>query len=166
MKMSKAYDLRKLTPWEDNPKVHDERQIQMIRASLRRFGFAKPLVAQSGSKRLIAGHGTLQAALAEGIETGPVVFLEMTDEQAAEYAVADNKLAERSDWDEDILKGLLEDIKEPDWEALGFTDFDISELLAEPKEPEVPDDFPEYDESIKTEHQCPKCGYEWSGSSS
>jgi hypothetical protein len=31
--------------------------------------------------------------------------------------------------------------------------------------PEAPSEFPEADEDIETEHQCPKCGYEWSGKS-
>ena len=37
--------------------------------------------------------------------------------------------------------------------ALGYRDHD-----AEP-----PDEFGAYDEDIETEHQCPKCGYVWSG---
>ena len=30
-------------------------------------------------------------------------------------------------------------------------------------EPSAPEDFPEVDENVPTEHQCPKCGYRWSG---
>ena len=28
---------------------------------------------------------------------------------------------------------------------------------------EPPADFPEKDENIETTHNCPKCGYKWSG---
>ena len=44
--------------------------------------------------------------------------------------------------------------------AWGMTEIELlgSDMLVEP-----PEDFPEYDEDISTEHRCPKCGYEWSG---
>jgi hypothetical protein len=31
-------------------------------------------------------------------------------------------------------------------------------------DPGPPEDFQAVDESIQTDHQCPKCGYRWSGS--
>ncbi len=47
----------------------------------------------------------------------------------------------------------------------------LSELAAEQgivpseaqSEPKPPEEFAEYDEDIATEHQCPKCGYRFSG---
>jgi len=36
-------------------------------------------------------------------------------------------------------------------------------LASEVEAPAAPDDFAEYDESIDTQYECPKCGYRWSG---
>ena len=46
---------------------------------------------------------------------------------------------------------------------LSLTGFDGPELEALFKEPEAPESFATYDEDIETEHECPKCGYRFSG---
>jgi hypothetical protein len=49
---------------------------------------------------------------------------------------------------------------------MDLTGFDmdaLDELMKSPPQPDAPDDFPAVDENIETEHQCPKCGYQWSG---
>jgi hypothetical protein len=46
-------------------------------------------------------------------------------------------------------------------ELTGFDAKSIEELIAGPR---APGSFDSYDETIETEHQCPKCGFSWSGS--
>jgi len=44
-----------------NARLHGERNLDAIQASLRRFGQAEPLVLNARTGRLVAGHGRLQA---------------------------------------------------------------------------------------------------------
>jgi len=67
------------------------------------------------------------------------------------------------------LLGLeLADLREADFD-LGLIGFDVEEIEAALNPPErddtPPDDFADVDENIDTEHECPKCGYRWSGKS-
>ena len=45
-----------LVPYENNSKIHTEKQIGQIAASIKEFGFNSPLLAD-GEKGIIAGHG-------------------------------------------------------------------------------------------------------------
>ncbi len=158
--------LESLIPYARNSRTHSDAQVAQIAASIREFGFTNPvLVDDEGG--IIAGHGRVMAARKLGLSEVPCIVLgHLTETQRRAYVIADNKLALNSGWDEEMLKLELEDL-----ESLGFdltlTGFDRGELLgAEVDDPESPDDFDEIDESLETEHRCPKCGYEWSGKSS
>ena len=79
------------------------------------------------------------------------------------YRIADNKLALNSSWDEEMLGIEFADLREISTFDLGLTGFepvDIEKLIVGQQ---PPGQFQGYDESITTEHQCPKCGFKWSG---
>jgi hypothetical protein len=77
------------------------------------------------------GHGRLDAALLMGFETAPVDFQDYESE-AAEIAdmVADNRLSELSEMDEDQLLRVLSELKAAghDIELTGFTEEDLAKL--------------------------------------
>lgn len=105
--------LDKLRPYENNARTHSPDQVEKLRASLREFGFVNPILVDR-DYGIIAGHGRLMAAQAEGMETVPCVFVEhLTETQKRAYILADNKLAELAGWDEGLLEqelGRLSDI--------------------------------------------------------
>jgi hypothetical protein len=74
-------------------------------------------------------------------------------------------MAELADWDKPLLATELQGLAElgVSLEDSGFGEADLASLLAETKEPDAPEDFPEVGEGIDTEFKCPRCGYEWSG---
>lgn len=99
-----------------------------------------------------------------------------SDPDAEAYVIAANQLTMRGGWDQAALAQVLDQLNAVDSELLsvtGFTDEDLSDLLAvstwddpsgSSSSAGPPDDFPEYDEkTISTEHECPSCGYRWSG---
>jgi hypothetical protein len=87
---------------EKNARLHDNRSITAVRASLTRFGQRKPIVVRDGV--VIAGNGTLQAARLEGWTHIATVDADgLTDEQVRAYAIADNRTAELSSWDYGVL---------------------------------------------------------------
>ena len=117
----------KLIPYANNARTHTKEQIKQIQASLREFGFVNPLLVDS-KLNVLAGHGRLMAAQAEGLEKVPCVFVEhLTETQKKAYILADNRLAELSTWDNSSLLEELNDLKSLD---LNMTDFgfDISAI--------------------------------------
>ncbi len=122
------WPIAKLYP---GPKVrkHPEAQIERIRASIQKFGFqCPPLIADSGE--IIAGAARVEAARRLGFDEVPVLVatgLSAADIKA--YRIADNKLAEMSSWDRDVLKFELGEILEiDDTFDLQYTGFDTAEI--------------------------------------
>src|SRR5574343_124259 len=106
-----------LIPYVNNARTHSETQINQIAASIKEFGFNNPILTD-GDNGIIAGHGRLQAALKLGLKEVPVIELShLTDIQKKAYILADNRLAELAEWDNELLNIELEELK--------FSDFDI-----------------------------------------
>jgi hypothetical protein len=112
----------RLVEWDRNPRKITEDAVQRLAAAIDRFGFGSPIVAQRGSGRVIAGHTRLRAAQHLGLERVPVRWMDLSDEDAAAMALADNKLGELVEWDDVGLDALLAELGEQGWdlELLGF----------------------------------------------
>lgn len=118
-----------LTPSEDNARLHSSEQIAQIQASIREFGWTMPLLIDPTGK-IIAGHGRYEAALGLGLTELPcIVAANWSLAQRQAYMLADNKLAENSDWDEALRDSQLQLLHELDFD-LGLLGFDDSELDA------------------------------------
>lgn len=99
-----------LIPYENNAKIHGPDQIEQLRRSLRRFGFVSPVLIDK-EHNLIAGHGRVEAARAEGMTAVPYVTVsDLTEAQRRAYIIADNRLAEAGEWDAVRLKFEMEEL--------------------------------------------------------
>ena len=153
------WPVERLVPYARNPRKNDE-QVERMAASIREFGFRIPVVAKSDGS-VIDGHLRLKAALVLGLSEVPVALADdLTDAQVKAFRIMANKSAEWAAWDDGLLRLELEDLKELDYDLL-LTGHELLELDDILKDAAVPESFPEFDEGIKTTHQCPKCGYEW-----
>ncbi|MEW5729880.1 MAG: site-specific DNA-methyltransferase [Pseudomonadota bacterium] len=127
------WPILRLVPYARNARTHSDSQVAEIAASIGRFGFNNPvLVDETGS--IIAGHGRVLAAKRLGMDEVPVVVLShLTDAERRAYILADNKLAEKAGWDEDLLRLELADLQDLDIDlnVIGFEDKEIDRLLAE-----------------------------------
>lgn len=122
-------DVEKLIPYVNNCRTHSAEQIKKLQASLREFGFVNPVLVDS-NLNVIAGHGRIAAAKAEGLDKVPCVFVEhLTAAQKRAYILADNRLAEMAGWDEELLKIELDALKELNFDIslTGFDDFEFEE---------------------------------------
>lgn len=123
----------RLVAYSHNARIHDDAQVEAIATSIRRFGFQSPILA-TPEGQVVAGHGRLLAAKQLGLVEVPVVVVHglSTDEVRA-YLIADNKTAERSRWDLDLLAEELSDLESAGLDAieLGFTDDELAELIEE-----------------------------------
>lgn len=71
-----------------NVRVHSEKNPGAIRASLRRFGQQKAIVVDKDGV-VVAGNGTLDAAIAEGWTFIAVAVTELTGLEAIAFAITD-----------------------------------------------------------------------------
>lgn len=113
-----------------NARLHDERSVEAIATSLREYGQQKPIVAMEDGK-VIAGNGTLAAARKMG--WAHLAVVRFTDEvKARAFALADNRTAELSTWDNRELALALDDLAKRDIAAdlVGFAPAEAQKLLA------------------------------------
>jgi hypothetical protein len=100
----------RLLPYDRNPRVHSQEQIEAIKNSIRRYGFNAP-VRVHRELGITAGHGTFQAARELGLKKIPVVCLDHLSKQDAKgFVLADNKSYEMGGWDDKLTAELLADL--------------------------------------------------------
>jgi len=131
-------EISKITPYIKNAKLHPKKQVEKVAASIKEFGFNQPIVIDRQGV-IIVGHGRFEAAKLLGMTDVPVVEVDLTEEQAKAYRLADNKLNE-SEWD---MKLAVDELKELSEEMQVLTGFDL-DLLIEPdeKDDEIPENVP------------------------
>lgn len=111
--------LDQVVPYDKNPRKNDE-AVEKVAASIREFGFRQPIVVDADHV-IIAGHTRLEASKRLGLTEVPVVVADdLSEEQVRAYRLADNKTAEFSGWDFDLLNGELFEINDIDMAAFGF----------------------------------------------
>jgi ParB-like chromosome segregation protein Spo0J len=162
----KLVNVGKLTPNPRNPNRHPENQIKLLAKIIQEQGWRAPIIVSRRSNMIVAGHGRYAAAKLIGLKQAPVNYQDFESEAAeTAHMLADNKLAELSEMDGTELAGLLKEMGSTAFDLTGFSTKDLEDLLKLTAEPQAPTEFPEVDENIPTEHQCPKCSYRWSGKS-
>ena len=129
-------DPRKLKPNPVNPNRHSAHQIQLLAAIIQEQGWRSPITVSKRSGLIVRGHGRLEAALLIGCEAVPVDIQDY-ESDAAELAdlLADNRLSELAELDEDDLKRVVDKLRESDptfdIELTGFMEDEIAKLFAE-----------------------------------
>ena len=117
-----------LQPSARNSRTHSHRQIGKIESSVRRFGFVRPILINSGGE-IIAGAGLHAAAKNAGLTEVPTICLDhMTEAEVRAYRIADNRLAELAGWDEEILRIEFGDLLDIDFDLADSTGFETAEI--------------------------------------
>jgi DNA modification methylase len=127
----------RLIPYARNARTHSDEQVAQIAASIVEFGFTNPVLAGSDGV-IIAGHGRLAAAQRLGLAEVPVVVLDhLTPTQRRALIIADNRIAENSGWDPELLRLEIDALRDDAFD-LSLTGFDSEALddLFEGDEPE------------------------------
>lgn len=108
---------------------HSERQLVKLEASIRRFGFLVPVLATAGCE-LITGGARLEAARRAGMDAIPVIRIDhLTEAEIRAFRIADNRLAELGEWNEEHLAIELKELLELDLDfSIELTGFDTAEI--------------------------------------
>lgn len=122
-------DTDTLIPYVNNARKHSDEQVSEIAASIKEFGFNNPVLIDK-KKGIIAGHGRVMAAKKLGLAKVPTIELShLSDAQRRAYILADNRLAEKAEWDFELVQVELEALKEEEFDV-SLTGFDIGDIPA------------------------------------
>lgn len=120
--------VKDIHPYKNNPRKIGKDAVDAVAASIKEFGFRSPIILDKDNT-IINGHTRLKAAKKLGLTHVPCIIADdLTEEQVKKFRLIDNKSAEFSEWDADLL---AEELFDTDL-ALDF-DFDFSEDLKKKK---------------------------------
>jgi ParB-like chromosome segregation protein Spo0J len=160
------WPIDKPVPYARNARKIPQSAIDKVAGSLQEFGWQQPIVVDVDGV-VVVGHVRLLAAKQLGEKKVPIhVASGLTPGQIKAFRLMDNRSHQESGWDVELLAPELAELQalNIDVSLTGFDAEEISKFL-DPgsSDGKPPESFTEYDETIPTEHQCPKCGYTWSG---
>lgn len=159
-------------------KIHPKNQQEPLHAALETIGWLQDIIVnvRSGEEwtpeernvqTVVDGHLRITLALRHDQPSVPVKYVDLSPSEEALALATLDPLAALAVADKEKLDGLLRELQP--------VDVRLQEMLAglakveglygeTMKEAVPPEEFQEYDEDIKTDYQCPKCNYCWSGS--
>ena len=138
-------EIDKIVPYWQNPR-DNKKTIERLVTSIENYGFNVPLVVNKDMV-LITGHARLKAAKRLGMNTVPCNVVNLTDEQAKKYRIADNKIQELTDWkEEELFKELQEIGDKMELLDIGFNLDEIDDIVGDidpiEEEPAVTASYP------------------------
>lgn len=151
-----AYDkmvsVKSLKPNPQNPNTHSKSQIELLGKIIENQGWRQPIKVSNRSGLIVSGHGRYQAAKLIGADKVPVDYQDY-DSDEAEFAdlMADNRIAELAEIDDEALATLFEqiDLDNFDVELTGYTQDDLDIILSNLNDNILDDfDLEKSDESI------------------
>lgn len=123
-------EVTKLMPYWNNARNNDK-TVEKIVNSIKEYGFTVPLVVNKDMV-LVTGHARLKAAKKLGLKTVPCVMVDLTEEQAKKYRIADNKIQESSEWNEEALFKELREIGDPlELVNMGFSMKEVEDIIGD-----------------------------------
>jgi DNA modification methylase len=138
----KTLKINELIEYARNPRKNDAVVDRMV-SCIKEFGFRIPIVAKSDGF-VVDGHLRLKAAKKLGLQEVPVVIADdLTDAQIKAFRLIANQSANWAEWDDELLKLELEDLKNLNFD-LDLTGFDLSEVERLLRNDDVQED--DYDE--------------------
>ena len=145
MKIETA-DINTIKPYENNPRKLKDSAIEKVAMSLKEYGFRQPIVVDK-DRIIVVGHTRYRASKKLGFKEVPITIADnLTPEQINAYRIADNRTAEESEWDSELLKMEIKELEAKDFklDLLGFNEDQLNDMLFEEKqgltdEDEVPE---------------------------
>jgi len=122
--------IERLRPDPANPRRISDAELEALARSIKEFGLVDPIIARCEDGLVVGGHQRLIAARRLGLKAVPVVYVDVTEEQAKLLNLALNRIS--GEWDQELLARLLAELQEApgvDISLSGFGDDEIAKLL-------------------------------------
>ena len=119
-----------LKPNPENPNMHGAEQLELLGKIIKKTGWRAPITVSKRSGLITKGHGRRLAAIKAGLEYAPVEYQDYASEEE-EHAdlIADNRIAELAEMDDEKLSDLLRELDSIDDFDMDLTGFDEESLL-------------------------------------
>ena len=119
-----------IKPYDRNPRIISEKAVKAVAHSIENFGWQQPIVIDADGV-IIAGHTRYRAAKYLNLEEVPVMVADgLTPEQVKAYRIADNKTAEKSAWNFDLLPDEIGEIEDAfDFTLFGFDRDELDRIM-------------------------------------
>jgi ParB/RepB/Spo0J family partition protein len=150
--------LEELRPFEGNPRRISPEGIEKIKTSIETFGQVAPIIIQRRTNVIIAGHQRLKAMKLAGVETAHVLIVDLDDDEAHAYNIADNRLSEESAWDDPKLAEMIDSMSDSLRDATGFAADELARRLGR-DDSILPDGEQPKTPIFTDEVTCPSCGH-------
>ena len=122
--------ISEIKPYEKNPRKNDD-AVKYVAESIKEFGFKVPIIIDRNNT-IVAGHTRYKAAKKLGLSEVPCIIADdLTDEQIKAFRLADNKVAEKAEWDFDLLSDELDDLFDFDMSVFGLEDEETEQMPPE-----------------------------------
>jgi len=149
-----------LVPYAKNPRKITK-AIPLVAESIKSFGFNVPITINNMiDKIIVSGHTRYEAAKKLGMQQVPYIELNhLSDLDIRKYRLADNRVADESEWDKNLLRTELAELElnsklDAEWfNNIGFSQEEIAKALAGTMQ--------DNEETISKKNECPKCGHTW-----
>ena len=118
-----------LIPYEGNPRIHSDNQIQKLQESIREYGIVLPVLIDAENV-ILSGHAVVRAC--QNLEIAEIPCIRdtnLTEAQKHAYILAANRLAEDSSWDKVMLKTEMLKLRDEYGVKLENTGFEAREIL-------------------------------------
>lgn len=120
--------IERVIPYARNPR-NNNGAVAKVAASLKEFGWRQPIVVDAAMV-VVVGHTRLLAAQQLGMTEVPVHVADtLTPSQIKAYRIADNRVHEEAEWNDELLALELGDLRDAGFD-LAATGFDEDELAA------------------------------------
>ena len=145
----------------NNFRKHPIEQRDALGAAISEVGFVRSVTVNKTTGNLVDGHERVWQALKSEQPLIDVEYVELTEDEERKVLATLDHIGSLAIVDDELLRQLLVGVESAEG--------DFSKILVEMAadleliDPDAPLEFPSFSEDIDTEHQCPKCGYEWSG---
>lgn len=147
-------ELNKLNTNINNVKFHNQRNIDSIKQSLKKFGQYSPLVVSKNNFQILKGAGTYKAMIELGWKQCEVCFLQLDEIQQNQLIVLDNRTSQLSELDNEMIEKILYDLDEQSIRYTGINNKQLQSIMNS-------EDITQQDQTEKinlTQVKCPYCG--------
>ena len=150
-----------LIPYVNNAKIHTNKQVEEIIASIDKFGFCDPIGVwhnDGGAMEIVDGHGRVMALKKMGIKTAPVIYLDhMTDEDRRSFTHVKNQTELSTGFDRDALVEDMDNLN-LDWGSFGFDEYLYRDMAdCEPEELDEDDEYQQFVDKFKPKKTTDDC---------
>jgi ParB-like chromosome segregation protein Spo0J len=130
--INQAFEMVPVATLHTHPLNPRRGNVAVIAESVKTNGFYGAVVVQQSTNYILAGNHRYLAAIQEQADEIPVLWVDVSDEEAKRIILADNKTSDLADYDEQSLGAILAELVQTELglTGTGYGSTEADEILA------------------------------------